>query len=177
MSVPERGGRCFAAPASPDPVVKAEREAAWHGRQKAENGPGGGARALGGREGERRPPPGPTAAPAGRGRSGERGRWPCLPRRGRTLPDTALDTARHRPGRTLTSTAPDPAQRLHSAGPCPVPAPARCLPPAGPCPVPAPARPDPAQRLHPAGPCPVPAPGRTVPGAAPRCSRERSGSP
>lgn len=77
VSVSERGGRCFAAPASPDPVVKAEREAAWHGRQKAENGPGGGARALGGREGERRPPagsPAPSAAPAGRGSSGERWR-------------------------------------------------------------------------------------------------------
>ncbi|XP_036256459.1 basic proline-rich protein-like [Molothrus ater] len=152
VSVPERGGRCFAAPASPDPVVKAEREAAWHGRQKAENGPGGGARALGRREGERRPPPGPTAAPAVRGRSGERGRWPRrLPRPGRTLPSACsrLDTL---PGAVPARL--DTAQRLPLAGHT-----ARYWPgPAGHCPAPAPGR------TH----CPVPPrPGRTLPSACP----------
>lgn len=74
MSVlePERGGRCLAAPASPDPVVKAGREAAWHGRQKAESGPGSGegARRTGGESGGPRPgPPSYRPAPAESGRS------------------------------------------------------------------------------------------------------------
>lgn len=86
MSVPERGGRCLAAPASPDPVVKAEREAAWHGRQKAESGSdraGEGTRRAGGESGD--PRPGPAARPQPRG--GARGQDGAgSPGRGRRSP-------------------------------------------------------------------------------------------
>lgn len=76
MSVPERGGRCLSAPSSPDPVVKAEREAAWHGRQKAESGRGRGAggQPAGSPQSPAAAPLPRRPAPAERGRPGTKWR-------------------------------------------------------------------------------------------------------
>lgn len=64
----ESGGRCLGVPSSPDPVVKAEREAAWHSRQKAESG-----RARGGQAARCSRPGGSAAPRGGTGRQGEPG--------------------------------------------------------------------------------------------------------
>lgn len=103
--VPERGGRCLAAPASPDPVVKAEREAAWHGRQKAEGerpGRGRGGRQPAGRRRQRRPParsrrpPPPQSPSAERGRAGAR--WRGRPRPRPPLAGCPAASGASRPG-------------------------------------------------------------------------------